>query len=89
MRPEVKTEIMALCCGYVKPENIKRLFDIPYYQQIYHIKANGLEGWQLQTSRRRNEWRERFKEQEDYEKEHRIALAIELLTRENGKSNNT
>ena len=87
MNAELKTEIIALCCGYVKPQQIKSLFNIPYNQQTWHIKANGLERWQTQYSQRKRDWEERFKEQEAYEREQRIALANELIRRSNEADN--
>ena len=80
-------EVLSICAEYVKPQEIKKEFGIPYYTLNYYCKEHEIPKWQKSYSERRRQNEKEFLENEAYEKELRIRLAREEIKKYEADTN--
>ena len=84
---QAKYEVLSLCTEYVKPEQIKSEFGIPYTTLNHYCKEHELPKWQHSYSQRSKQNEQEFLENEQYEKELRIRLAREEIKKYEADTN--
>ena len=84
---QAKYEVLSLCTEYVKPQEIKKEFGIPYTTLNHYCKEYEIPKWQKSYSQRRKQNEKEFLENEQYEKELRIRLAREEIKKYEADTN--
>ena len=87
LTPQKKYELLFLCSEYIKPQEIKKEFGIPYTTLNHYCKEYEIPKWQKSYSQRRKQNEKEFLENEQYEKELRIRLAREELQKYEADTN--
>jgi hypothetical protein len=82
INPHTKYELLSILAPYVKPQQIKQEFDIPYSTLNHYCKEYQIPKWQKSYSERKQEHKKSFKETEDYNVEVRLRMARELYERD-------